>query len=269
MASTGSSFPDFDLYQELEVDPRASTETIEAAWRSLVKRFHPDIAPQRHGADDRIRRLNVAHDWLTNADLRAQYDAVTSSRFRPSRSPAGRSANPQRGAPAALGPVKMIHEEPAKRLVLRVVGYYALCVLSIIAAYVGSVIAALVIRFANIAAVVAAFLGEDAALSIIQLLDNILFAVLAAYLMSKSFKSALRPRASDTPLVALGTAVVMAMTFGFPTFASSYMPGLASWIVTDGAGLPAVLVLSLLEALVAGSAIAALGLVQRRELESP
>jgi hypothetical protein len=163
----------------------------------------------------------------------------------------------------------MIHEEPAKRLVLRVVGYYALCVLSIIAAYVGSVIAALVIRFANIAAVVAAFLGEDAALSIIQLLDNILFAVLAAYLMSKSFKSALRPRASDTPLVALGTAVVMAMTFGFPTFASSYMPGLASWIVTDGAGLPAVLVLSLLEALVAGSAIAALGLVQRRELESP
>jgi hypothetical protein len=64
--------PEFDLYRELEVDPNATTETIEAAWRSLAKRFHPDVA---RGADaERIARLNLARDWLADPDRRRRYD---------------------------------------------------------------------------------------------------------------------------------------------------------------------------------------------------
>lgn len=39
--------PEYDLYKVLEVDPEASTETIEAAHRSLVRRFHPDRSQNR------------------------------------------------------------------------------------------------------------------------------------------------------------------------------------------------------------------------------
>jgi hypothetical protein len=64
--------PAFDLYAELEVSERASVETIQAAYRSLQLRNHPD----RAGADagDRAVRLNVARAWLTDPARRARYD---------------------------------------------------------------------------------------------------------------------------------------------------------------------------------------------------
>lgn len=34
--------PNFDPYRELEVDPNASVETIEAAYKALMRRHHPD-----------------------------------------------------------------------------------------------------------------------------------------------------------------------------------------------------------------------------------
>lgn len=69
--------PDFDLYAELEVSPTASVATIDAAWRSLVKRHHPDATLAEAGAAgsaERIRRLNIAHHWLTDAERRDRYD---------------------------------------------------------------------------------------------------------------------------------------------------------------------------------------------------
>ena len=65
--------PDFDLYTELEVSERASVETIQAAYRSLQLRNHPDrVGP---GAGDRAVRLNIARDWLTDPERRGRYDA--------------------------------------------------------------------------------------------------------------------------------------------------------------------------------------------------
>ncbi len=66
--------PRLDLYRELEVDPAASPETIEAAFRSLMKRHHPD----RAGPDGltRAKRINLAHDWLSDPLLRGRYDAA-------------------------------------------------------------------------------------------------------------------------------------------------------------------------------------------------
>ena len=65
--------PAFDVYAELEVSERASVETIQAAYRSLQLRNHPDrVGP---GAGDRAVRLNIARDWLTDPERRARYDA--------------------------------------------------------------------------------------------------------------------------------------------------------------------------------------------------
>ena len=69
--ASNEPIPPFDLYIELEVDPGATTETIEAAWRSLVRRHHPDAG----SSDERIKRLNLARDWLTDPERRRRYDA--------------------------------------------------------------------------------------------------------------------------------------------------------------------------------------------------
>ena len=66
------TLPADDLYARLEVPVDASPEAIEVAWRALLKRHHPDIA----GADNLeiAKRINVAHDWLSDGELRARYD---------------------------------------------------------------------------------------------------------------------------------------------------------------------------------------------------
>jgi hypothetical protein len=69
---TRGSIPPFDLYEELEVSRQATSAVIEAAYRALVKRHHPDVSsPADH---ERITRLNIARDWLLSPSRRARYD---------------------------------------------------------------------------------------------------------------------------------------------------------------------------------------------------
>ena len=64
--------PPDDLYARLELPIDASFEAIEIAWRALLKRHHPDVAGEH--TDDLAKRINVAHDWLSDPSLRDQYD---------------------------------------------------------------------------------------------------------------------------------------------------------------------------------------------------
>jgi curved DNA-binding protein CbpA len=75
-------FPNFDLYEELEVSPRASAEVIQAAYQRLARLHHPDV---NSGADTgRMGRLNVAYEILSDSLKRADYDLrrTRSSRLR-------------------------------------------------------------------------------------------------------------------------------------------------------------------------------------------
>jgi len=67
--------PDDELYARLEVGPEASPEAIEVAWRGLLRKHHPDVAGDGAEALELAKRINVAHDWLSDPDLRARYDA--------------------------------------------------------------------------------------------------------------------------------------------------------------------------------------------------
>ncbi len=67
------------LYDILEVIPTASPETIHAAYRSLVSRYHPDkvtgLGPELQAiANARTREINHAYDILGDAARRAGYD---------------------------------------------------------------------------------------------------------------------------------------------------------------------------------------------------
>jgi curved DNA-binding protein CbpA len=66
------ALPADDLYLRLGVPTDASPEAIELAWRALLRRHHPDVA----GPDglEQAKRINVAHDWLSDPALRARYD---------------------------------------------------------------------------------------------------------------------------------------------------------------------------------------------------
>ena len=66
------SLPADDLYARLEIPVDAGPEVIEVAWRSLLRQHHPDVAGD--AGLERSKRINVAHDWLSDPELRARYD---------------------------------------------------------------------------------------------------------------------------------------------------------------------------------------------------
>ncbi len=105
--------PTDDLYARLEVPPEASFEAIEIAWRALLKRHHPDVAGNE--ALELAKRINVAHDWLGNPELRARYDQAR----RPGRRPTmGAWSDGQPRSPRAPGRpvVRRAPVDPAQAL---------------------------------------------------------------------------------------------------------------------------------------------------------
>ena len=127
----GQVLPDDDLYATLQLTPDASPEAIDLAWRALLKRHHPDVAGEGAAALDRAKRINVAHDWLSDSDLRARYDAerlglAPVSPGRPRRAswhPRGHAAAPRAGAPASRPPrptraarPDLVRGDPTERL---------------------------------------------------------------------------------------------------------------------------------------------------------
>lgn len=62
---------DFDAYKLLQVDPQADDIVVEAAFRALARRYHPD----NHGGDSqRMADINKAYDLLRTPVRRRRYD---------------------------------------------------------------------------------------------------------------------------------------------------------------------------------------------------
>jgi curved DNA-binding protein CbpA len=87
--------PDFDPYKVLQVDPEAEDEVVQAAYRRLAQKYHPDRRPDADGVA-RMVAINAAWEVVRDPSRRAAYDAARSA------------AAPR---PAAPSP----HSEPATR----------------------------------------------------------------------------------------------------------------------------------------------------------
>lgn len=62
--------PQLTLYDVLEVSPRASHETIEAAYKSLARRHHPDVG----GSLSLMQDITNAYGVLKDKVARHKYD---------------------------------------------------------------------------------------------------------------------------------------------------------------------------------------------------
>jgi len=78
-ASPRAKQPPTPYYVVLQVDPKAESEVIEAAYRRLARKYHPDVSG-RTGATRTMQRLNEAYAVLGDPETRRKYDLAQKSR---------------------------------------------------------------------------------------------------------------------------------------------------------------------------------------------
>ena len=63
-----------DYYEVLGVEKNADEATIKKAYRSLAKKYHPDMNPGDKTAEAKFKEVNEAYSVLSDKDKRAKYD---------------------------------------------------------------------------------------------------------------------------------------------------------------------------------------------------
>ena len=65
-----------NYYDILEVSKNASPEIIEKAYKTLVKKYHPDLQKDsdKNKYEEKIKKINEAYDILSDSEQRKKYD---------------------------------------------------------------------------------------------------------------------------------------------------------------------------------------------------
>jgi curved DNA-binding protein CbpA len=90
-----------DPYKTLQVDPEAEDEVIQAAYRRLARKYHPDLADSPEAAA-RMSAINAAWELIGDPVARRAFDAKRASRAAPTAGTA--ATDPARPAPAGRPP---------------------------------------------------------------------------------------------------------------------------------------------------------------------
>jgi len=85
-----------DPYKILQVDPEAEDEVIQAAYRRLAQKYHPDRSTGQE-AIDRMVAINAAWETIGDPKRRASFDLARSAAAAAQETP----ASPTSGAPGA------------------------------------------------------------------------------------------------------------------------------------------------------------------------
>lgn len=65
-----------NYYEVLEVSKNASIEVIEKAYKTLAKKYHPDLqeAENKNEAEEKMKKINEAYEILSDQTKRNSYD---------------------------------------------------------------------------------------------------------------------------------------------------------------------------------------------------
>ena len=74
-----------NYYDVLGVAPNASDAEIKNAFRSLARKYHPDVAKDKAGAENRFKEINEANEVLSDPDKRRRYDELGANWNHPDR----------------------------------------------------------------------------------------------------------------------------------------------------------------------------------------
>jgi len=107
-----------DAYKILQVDPEAEDEVIQAAYRRLARKYHPDLT-EAEDAERRMAAINAAWELLGTPGSRAAYDHSLGTGLRgrstadgfggtapgapPSGTPSGAPSGRPSGTPSSRG----------------------------------------------------------------------------------------------------------------------------------------------------------------------
>lgn len=74
-----------NYYKILEIDKNASKEIIDKAYKTLVKKYHPDLKEnlEKEKAEKKIKEINEAYDILSDKNKKANYDKIFQNNFIP------------------------------------------------------------------------------------------------------------------------------------------------------------------------------------------
>src|ERR1700758_2414783 len=65
-----------DYYEVLETPRTATEDEIRKAYRTLARKYHPDVNPGDKSAEDRFKEINEAYDVLSDPEKRKRYDEL-------------------------------------------------------------------------------------------------------------------------------------------------------------------------------------------------
>lgn len=78
-------FSTSDPYSLLQISQEAEKEVITAAYKSLARKYHPDLDPSE-SANKKMQEINWAYDILSDSKKRKAWDQ-TSNKTPPKRKP--------------------------------------------------------------------------------------------------------------------------------------------------------------------------------------
>jgi len=64
-----------DYYRTLDISRKATQKEINAAFRKLARKYHPDVNKSK-SAEEKFKQINEAYEVLKDPDSRAKYDAL-------------------------------------------------------------------------------------------------------------------------------------------------------------------------------------------------